>query len=147
MTPRTRRFIAEALALAISSIPYGMAIEMGLWGMTFAQSASIRVGGILPDLALGAPYAAYQAWVLRRANVLEGQWLRYWVADSFAFPTFQAWIYLGVLLVTWLWLPENSQATWWQVGKTIGTLAVTSPIGGWLFRICAAWFYRLLKVS
>ena len=134
------------MQLVLSSIPYGMGIEMGLWGMTFAQSFSIRMGGILPDFFLGGLYGLYQAWIMRKAKVEKGRWIRFWLADSFAFTTFQTWIYLGVLLVTWLWVRSADQATWPQVVKTLVTLAITSPIGGWLFRIFAKFFYLLLGV-
>lgn len=143
----SKRWWVDALALVVSSIPYGMGIEMLLWRKTFIQSVSIRAVSILPDLFVGGPYGRYQEWIMRKSGYRKGQWLKFWATDSFAFTTFQGCLYIVTILLTWLWVPLNKQASWTQVAGSLITLAVTSPVGGWLFRVFQDLFFWLFKVK
>ena len=147
MTNRRKKFVANALALVVSSVPYGMGIEMGLWRMTFIQSISSRFNGMWADFLYGGPYGVYWEWLVKKFRYQEGQWFKYWLVSSFAFATGQLWLYLLLLALTWLWVPVDQQATWDQVWKACVTLVVTAPVGDFLFRWCQKFFYWLLGVE
>lgn len=135
-------FWINASALAISSIPYGMFLEMGIWHWTFIQSLLSRIGGIPADLILGGPYGAWRSIVFKKMSSGKDRgWLWNWFVGSLAFAGFQIPIYLAVIFTTWLWIPLNERASSGQIAGACITLAVTSPIGDKLF----AWSVRFLR--
>lgn len=141
-----KKFLANALALAISSIPYGMLIEIVIWGYTFLQSVSVRLEGIPIDLALGGWYGLWRARVLLRMGAKEGNWAWRWFCGSVAFTTFNIPLYLIALFVSWLWVPVAKRATPWEITMACITLIATAPIGDKLFEWFALLFHRLFRV-
>lgn len=130
-------FWVNALALAISSVPYGMGIEMGIWHWTFIQSFSSRLGGIPADLVLGGPYGTWRSIVLKKMGSGPSRsWLWNWFAGSLAFASFQIPIYLTIIFTTWFWVPIDKQATPNQILGACLTILVTAPIGDKLFEWC-----------
>lgn len=130
-------FWINALALVISSVPYGMSIEIGIWHWTFIQSFWSRMGGIPADLALGGPYGIWRSTVLRKMKSGENRnWLWNWFAGSLAFASFQIPIYLAIIFTTWLWIPPEKRATSDQIVGACITIIVTSPVGDKLFELC-----------
>ena len=141
MTPYMDFWI-NALALAISSIPYGMTIEIGIWHWTFIQSFWSRIGGVPADLVLGGPYGSWRSIVLKKMGAgKDRSWLWNWFVGSVAFASFQIPIYLTVIFTTWLWVPLDKRATPDQILGACITLIVTSPLGDRLFE----WCVRVLK--
>lgn len=116
-------FLISALVLVISSIPYGMFIEIGLWGYTFIQSVSIRLNSIIPDMILGGPYGVWRSWVLGKMKSEQGRWLWRWFSGSIAFSTFQLPLYWATLFSTWLWVPLEKRASYQQILLASVTLA------------------------
>jgi len=144
----SQNFWINALALVISSIPYGMSIEMGFWHWTFIQSISSRIGGIPADLALGGPYGIWRLFVLKKMKSgKDRNWLWNWFVGSLAFASFQIPIYLTVIFVTWLWVPFDKRATPDQILGACISIIVTSPIGDKLFEWCRILLQKCFRIQ
>ncbi len=138
----SQEFWINALALAISSIPYGMFLEIGIWQWTFVQSFWSRMGGIPADMVLGGPYGIWRSTVLGKMKAGEGKnWLWNWFAGSLAFASYQIPIYLAIIFATWLWIPLDQRATFSQIAGSCATLVITSTLGDRLF----AWVVMILR--
>lgn len=140
-------FWINALALVISSIPYGMFIEIGIWHWPFIQSFWSRIGGVQADLALGGLYGIWRSAVLKKMEAgKDRHWLWNWFAGSMAFTSFQIIIYLAIIFTTWLWIPPDKRATSGQILGASITIIITSPVGDKLFEWCVKflrWWFRI----
>lgn len=110
-----------------------MVIEILIAGMTVMQSLYSR-GVNTPIVMLTArPYGMFRDWMLKKTNVhvdekgkpVKGQKVRYILTNQLAYAVFFCPQYA---LVLWL-----EGATWPQIWKAAGTVALTSPILGALF--------------
>ncbi len=130
---RWRLLFADLLARVTFSVSTGMVIEIGIAGMTLMQSIYARLSMLPVVMLMARPYGIFRDWVLRKANVkvdkkgrpAKGSRLRYFIVNPIAYAFFFCPQY-GFIL----WIEG---ATWPQVWKAVGSIAIGSPLLGALF--------------
>lgn len=124
---------ADLFSRVTFSVSSGMMIEIFIAGMAVMQSVYSRAVNTPIVMLTARPYGIFRDWVLRKANIqvdakgkpLKGHKVRYILTNQLAYAAFFCPQYA---LVLWL-----EGATWPQIWKAAGTVAVTSPILGALF--------------
>lgn len=116
---------ADILARVTFSVSSGMVIEIFIAQMTVMQSLYSRAVNTPIVMLTARPYGMFRDWMLRKLKVRKDQRMKYILANQVAYALFFCPQYA---LVLWL-----EGATWPQIWKAAGTVALTSPILGAIF--------------
>jgi len=118
-----RGFIADSFSMITFSLPLGMANELLIGGLSLAETARSRAMSLPFNLVTARPYGKYRDWVFSKCGVTDGSsFLKKYLVDTFAFGTFQAPLYAGMLYL--------SGANREEIERAVGTVTVLSPLIG-----------------
>ncbi|MEC5343907.1 L-alanine exporter AlaE [Brenneria populi] len=139
-TSRLRNASADTFALVIYCFITGMAIEVGLSGMSIEQSFSSRLLSIPVNIVIAWPYGLYRDRVLACAtrHLSEHLLIRN-LADLFAYVSFQSPVYFAIL-----WAIGADEA---QMLTAVASNAVISMAMGVLYGYFLEYCRRLFKVA
>jgi hypothetical protein len=141
---KLRKTIADTMSMISFSFVVEAPREL-LIGMSLEQTLYSRLSGIPIDLCIGRPYGIYLDWLRKKFNVEEVKGivnkkrLKRTVVDSFAFLTFMAPIYAGMLYV--IGVNENTIAT------AVASGAVYSTIQGAPYGIYRDFIRKKMKAN
>jgi len=92
-----RRYLADTFAMVIFSTIVGAFVEVVVAGLTFEQSARIRLAAIPVMLLAGRPYGIYRDWLFRLLGNMSSGPVKAAVLDTSANVTFQVPVYSCLL--------------------------------------------------
>ncbi len=131
--------ISDVVAMVTFSFVTGMAIEIGIAGLTLEQSLISRFSSIPLNILTARFFGVYRDWLLN----LSGNTERFWVktlVDLIAFISFQIPIYIIVLLVSGAGVSEIIKA----VSGVVVLFTFMGSIYGVYLDYCRRFFNKLL---
>jgi hypothetical protein len=135
---RTRKLIADTIAMVLFSLAVGFFVELFISGMTLEQSIRSRITSIPANLITARPYGFYRDWLFGLLGERRKRATYAFMADTLAFCTFQVPLYAAILL--------SSGASIQQIATSCVTVVFISAFSGRPFGLVLEGTRRLLKV-
>ncbi|GFS25959.1 L-alanine exporter AlaE [Elysia marginata] len=126
MPTKRRETLADTFAMITFFMVAGMAIEIGLSGLSFEQSLQSRLLSIPVNAAIARPYGVFRDWLLRVGRVEEGGFFRRLFLDIVAFVLFQIPVYILLVASTGASVSQIVTACIGQIG---GLVFLARPYG------------------
>ncbi|PJE80323.1 L-alanine exporter AlaE [invertebrate metagenome] len=114
-----RDTLADMFSLITFSFFTGMAIELLIAGLSFAQSLQSRLLSIPVNMILGRPYGLYRNWIMKKGRAHKGGTVRLALLDMLAYVTFQIPAYSMLVISTGASAEQVLSACIGQVGSFI----------------------------
>jgi len=128
----TRLWLADTLALISFTIVTGLFIEIAIVGMTVQQSLQSRLFCQPINILTGRLYGLYRDKVIQKTDKkISGKGAQM-VGDILAYITFQLPLYIAILLVIGVDLPNIAKAA---LTQTSALLVLGAPYGYWLTKV------------
>lgn len=136
--PAMRRYFADTFAQIVFSTIVGAFVEILIAGLSFGQSAGVRLAAIPAILIVGRPYGIYRDWLFRLTAGNSSQ-IRAMAIDTIANVTFQIPIYALLLAI--------NGATPGQIISATGGILIISAFSGRPYGLFLVWCRKLFRVS